>query len=772
MKKLLLSLIAIPAILFTEKALAQCTATLMSNSANVCMGDSAAFSVQETGMPLYQWTMNGNPVGGNNSVLWQVMPTNGTYIFTCTITDGQGCVITSNPFTVNVSTGPTSLVTSNNGPLCAGNTLNLGITGTNMSTFQWYGPAGFNSTAQNPSIPNVTSANAGTYWCYVTSSGGCTELVSTIVSITGSGTPSLEAYGNGGLCEGDSLLLHSIVQNIGSPTYSWAGPNGFTSALANPFAMTATIAMTGTYTLTVTGNGCSGPVTLTDTANITVDPTPTVTLSNNGPLCAGANLQLSSTITGATSFVWHGPNAFTSSLQNPTINNITSANAGNYYVNAFNGGCVVTEVTNVVVNGGTPLLSVWTSQSYGCEGDSLHLGAFASNVISPTYSWVGPNSFTSTQQSPLLMNPVVANTGTYTVTVTGTACSGPVTLTNVVSITIVDCDSVWPGDANADFIANYWDILHLGTQYGATGPVRSGATINWQAEYCADWGNVGVDNKHADCNGDGVVNVSDTFAVYANYGNWHNKGPHVPQAKSASFPDLYFDMTGIALGAGGTFQIPIKLGTSSLPMNNVYGLAAQVKVDGITPSSELHISNGTSWIGNSSNMFDFTKFISNNQTDWAIVRTDHNNVNGDGTIGMLTLTVPAGTEYQSVNLYFENVKMIDNNGVELTDYNVVDAGALVFPLSVGNTEVVNSMAIVPNPSDAHAELQLTLSADAKVQVVVTDITGRNIWSANHNGVKGAQSIALPSSQLASGMYTIQVRDEQGAISQTMKWIKK
>ncbi|MDR0829957.1 MAG: immunoglobulin domain-containing protein [Prevotellaceae bacterium] len=54
--------------------------------------------------------------------------------------------------------------------------------------------------------------------------------------------------------------------------------------------------------------------------------------SNNGPLCVGDTLQLTaqtSNVAGAV-YNWTGPNGFTSNLQNPTINSVTTASAGVY----------------------------------------------------------------------------------------------------------------------------------------------------------------------------------------------------------------------------------------------------------------------------------------------------------------------------------------------------------------------------------------------------------------------------------------------------------
>jgi hypothetical protein len=83
---------------------------------------------------------------------------------------------------------------------------------------------------------------------------------------------------------------------------------------------------------------------------------------NNGPVCSGSPLLLSaSAISGAT-YLWTGPNGFTSTLQNPTVSgSATTAMAGTYYVTATVGGCssltgsttAVVLQTSVSVNGQT-----------------------------------------------------------------------------------------------------------------------------------------------------------------------------------------------------------------------------------------------------------------------------------------------------------------------------------------------------------------------------------------------------------------------------------
>ena len=65
---------------------------------------------------------------------------------------------------------------------------------------------------------------------------------------------------NGPVCAGAVVQLSGLVDTdySGTTTYSWVGPNGFTSTEQNPTRVNATIAMAGTYTFTATNdNGCS-----------------------------------------------------------------------------------------------------------------------------------------------------------------------------------------------------------------------------------------------------------------------------------------------------------------------------------------------------------------------------------------------------------------------------------------------------------------------------------------------------------------------------------
>lgn len=101
----------------------------------------------------------------------------------------------------------------------------------------------------------------------------------------------------------------------------------------------------GGSSLIPTSGGCNA--TNTGNGYVTIS-TGGVTATNTGPYCAGGTISLQAS-SGLT-YSWVGPNGFTSTIQNPTITNITTANAGSYGVVVTGTGCTDTAYTTVVIN--------------------------------------------------------------------------------------------------------------------------------------------------------------------------------------------------------------------------------------------------------------------------------------------------------------------------------------------------------------------------------------------------------------------------------------
>jgi hypothetical protein len=236
-------------------------------------------------------------------------------------------------------------------------------------------------------------------------------------------SPSALATANSPLCTGETLNLTTPA--VTGATYAWSGPNGYSSSAQNSSISNVTMSMAGDYEVVVNIGSCSA----TSTVTVVINTTPTATATNDGPLCEGNNLNLNTPSVSGAIYSWTGPNGFTSAVNNPTITSITSSDGGLYEVTVTVGTCSTTSSTLVEVNAGVP--SNASSNSPICEGEILNLTTPA--VAGATYSWTGPNGFTSSLQNPIVFNVSSNEIGNYSVTVTTSQCgsTGNTTSTNV-----------------------------------------------------------------------------------------------------------------------------------------------------------------------------------------------------------------------------------------------------------------------------------------------------------------------------------------------------
>jgi len=395
--------------------------TITSNSP-VCEGAALNLFASTITGATYSWSgPNGFISSLQNPVINNVTSANaGSYAVTVTV--GQ-CTSVSSFTSVVINSIPATPVVSTS-PVCQGMNLNLTASLIPGASYNWTGPNNFSSSNQNPVITNAGSLNAGTYSVTV-SANGCTSTPASANAIVNMLPLAPIVSTNSPLCSGSSINL--MAGTMTGASYSWTGPNGFTSSLQNPTITNAGTNASGSYSVTATVNGCTGAV---GTTSITVNQIPSSpSVSSNGPLCAGSALNLTaSTIAGA-SYSWSGPNGFTSSLQNPVINNVTAANSGSYGVTVTVSQCTSASAVTAVVINSIPLTPV-VSASPVCEGMNLNLTA--SLIPGASYSWTGPDNFISSNQNPTIANAGLANGGTYSVTVGANGCTS--TLASVTAI--------------------------------------------------------------------------------------------------------------------------------------------------------------------------------------------------------------------------------------------------------------------------------------------------------------------------------------------------
>ena len=276
----------------------------------------------------------------------------------------------------------------------------MGSSTTAGVTYQWTGPGGFSSAMQNPVV-----TLAGTYTLTVLAPNGCIAS-GTAEVINDTVAPSASA--NAGMLSCSQTTTQIMTTpSANATTFTWSGPNGFTSTDEDPIVSEA-----GIYTLTIGGsNGCTGTTTVDVMADSAI---PDISAVGGTANCTTGPITLSgSSSTPGVTYQWTGPGNFTSTMQNPV-----ALLAGTYTltVQATN-GCIATStaivVNDTVVPTASPSAGVLTCSQPSVQIMTIPTGDAAS------FAWTGPNGFTSSDQ-----NPTVSSSGTYTLVVTGSnGCS-------------------------------------------------------------------------------------------------------------------------------------------------------------------------------------------------------------------------------------------------------------------------------------------------------------------------------------------------------------
>lgn len=211
----------------------------------------------------------------------------------------------------------------------------------------------------------------------MTDANGCTATQT--FTITESAALAITASQTNVTCNGnDNGTATATVSGGTMPySYSWA-PGGGNAATATGLAP-------GIYTVNVTdGNNC----TSTQTYTITQPTTLAVEISQD-TVCPGNTLQLMSDVTGGTApytISWTGANSFMSSLEDPTINNVTTAAEGSYTVAITDAnGCTANDVENIVIYHNTAI-TVEPVATTACVNSSAGFAVTAAGT-NLSYQW-------------------------------------------------------------------------------------------------------------------------------------------------------------------------------------------------------------------------------------------------------------------------------------------------------------------------------------------------------------------------------------------------
>ena len=262
-----------------------------------------------------------------------------------------------------------------------------------------------------------------------------------------------------------------------------------------------------------------------------------------------------------------------------------------------------------------------------------------------------------------------------------------------------DC---WAGDTNSDFIANNFDLLNIGLAYGAEGTPRDDASIAWIAQPSDDWVQTfddGINYKHADSNGDGIINALDKFVIDENYGLTHgNVDPYISPSPSSNDPALFIVMPNPNDIGVGPFEAEIHLGATTNAIDAIYGLAFTIEFNNqVFDASSMEIAFENGWFNNNGtdDLLSIQK-EEDGKLAAAFSRINQNNISGGGKIGTISGIIDDLSGYAEIDLGIIDVKGITNSETLVpfnTPENYVEVGTGII-----ENKLNRNLSIFPNPA--------------------------------------------------------------------------
>ncbi|OWY20536.1 hypothetical protein BVG80_15665, partial [Sphingobacteriales bacterium TSM_CSM] len=450
--------------------------TSISTSANpICVGSSTTLTpvggFLGTGA-VYNWYENGYPGGtfiqnstaGSPSITVSPTTTTTYYVVAngdCNTTTAASVTVTVNTF----STAPTGI--SGTTTICNGGNTTLSVVGGLLGSganWQWYsGSCGGTPVGTGTSVTVFPTATT-TY--FVRAEGPCntTTCASVTVTVNTLSTDPTGVTGSTTICNGSSTTLTVSGGFMGSGAVAeWF--TGFCGGASVGTGNSVTVSPTVNtiyyvrYSGTCNTTGCYSFL-------VTVNPTPTVTATNNAPnICSGGSTDISlsaaaANVPGTTfNWSWVNPNVSGTTAQNGVsgpiavalTNLVNTPQTVTFNITPVANGCFGTTINVSVVVNPIPSVTITNSTPNFCSGGTtgISLSPAPNGVSGTTYNWTRTNtlSVTGLNSQTGISGPIaisLTNTSTinqttvFTVTPVANGCLGAPQTTSVIVYPLPD----------------------------------------------------------------------------------------------------------------------------------------------------------------------------------------------------------------------------------------------------------------------------------------------------------------------------------------------
>jgi hypothetical protein len=247
-------------------------------------------------------------------------------------------------------------------------------------------------------------------------------------------------------------------------------------------------------------------------------------------------------------------------------------------------------------------------------------------------------------------------------------------------------DTLFPSETNKDGMVNHFDIFSLGLLHNQSGNPRalSQENITFSPKKTADWnsknGFNGINAKHADANGDGIIDDQDFQALLTHYGKiTKNYTPALSPSSNINKLSILPEIKD-TLFQKDSIRLRLKTQISTLQQNLIaqgvgFSYSAKVYKDNILfktlPKEQVQFNFKVNTNINPSNIEVFkieSQTTLNNFNQASIVKKkfDNKDITGElGAVEIVIIEVDIGkidTSKVQIEIQLDSIALVDNNG--------------------------------------------------------------------------------------------------------------
>ena len=333
-------------------------------------------------------------------------------------------------------------------------------------------------------------------------------------------------------------------------------------------------------------------------------------------------------------------------------------------------------------------------------------------------------------------------------------------------------DCVYPGDADSDGTANVYDLLNISLGYGTTGPPRENDGLYWGAAYSPNWNWTtidGINYKHLDCNGDGIINELDLDGIETNY----TPAENIISVTQEGAPQIWLEFSEDTIyldeNSPSFFTVSAKLMVADVanPITDLKGLSLTMDYpqDLVQEDSPEFDYKDNSFFGNSNQIIWMPHDRPNESKFDVAFAHKWSGQSGAGEIGTLQIIIvgdiiSARSEtYTPIKISLKNIKAINESGAIKALGMPIDAEMTVvnsFNTTATNEQFVSGkVSIYPNP--ATDALTIDLDNMTGKRVAVYNTVGQQLMMQDIQG----QKVTLAIQNLKKGVHLVKIWTDEG-----------